>query len=96
VPLPPSASAASRASWRRLPWSPACPWPDAGWRKGSLSEGERQRLAALAAGTANWLLVMFVMAVALPLLPAKLADLFWLFASTGASTGTEILRHGGL
>ena len=53
-------------------------------------------MAAIAAGTANWLLVMFVMAVALPLLPAKLADLFWLFASTGASTGTEILRHGGL
>ena len=27
---------------------------------------------------------MFVLAVALPLLPAKLADPFWLLASTGA------------
>jgi hypothetical protein len=33
--------------------------------EGSLSEGERQRLAALAAATANGLLVMFVLAVAL-------------------------------
>jgi hypothetical protein len=41
-------------------------------------------LAALAAATANGLLVMFVLAVALPLLPAKLADPFWLLAFTGA------------
>jgi hypothetical protein len=41
-------------------------------------------LAALAAATANALLVMFVLAVALPLLPAKLADPFWLLAFTGA------------
>ena len=39
---------------------------------------------------------MFVMAVALPLLPAKLADPFWLFDSTAAPTRKEILRHGGL
>ena len=58
--------------------------------------GERQRLAGLAAATANGLLVMFVLAVALPLLPAKLADPFWLLAFTGAPTRTEILRHGGL
>ena len=52
--------------------------------EGSLSKGERQRLAGLAAATANGLLVMFVLAVALPLLPAKLADPFWLLAFTGA------------
>ncbi|MFZ9753039.1 MAG: hypothetical protein ACO3B3_05740 [Cyanobium sp.] len=52
--------------------------------EGSLSNGERQRLAALAAATANGLLVMFVLAVALPLLPPKLADPFWLLAFTGA------------
>ena len=52
--------------------------------EGSLSEGERQRLAALAAATANGLLVIFVLAVALPLLPPKLADPFWLLAFTGA------------
>ncbi len=52
--------------------------------KGSLSEGERQRLAALAAATANALLVMFVLAVALPLLPTKLAGPFWQLASPGA------------
>lgn len=44
--------------------------------EGSLSEGERQRLAAIAAGTANGLLVIFVLAVALSLLPPKLADPF--------------------
>ena len=52
--------------------------------QGSLSNGKRQRLAALAAATANALLVMFVLAVALPLLPPKLADPFWLLAWTGA------------
>ena len=52
--------------------------------EGSLSKGERQRLAGLAAATVNGLLVMFVLAVALPLLPAKLADPFWLLAFTGA------------
>ena len=52
--------------------------------QGSLSNGKRQRLAALAAATANALLVMFVLAVALPLLPPKLADPFWLLACTGA------------
>ena len=41
-------------------------------------------VAALAAATANALLVMFVLAVALPLLPAKLVDPFWLLAFTGA------------
>jgi hypothetical protein len=44
--------------------------------EGSLSNGKRQRLAAL--------LVMFVLAVALPLIPAKLADPFRLLAFTGA------------
>jgi len=48
------------------------------------------------ATTANGLLVMFVLAVALLLLPAKLTDPFWLLACTGAPTRTEILRHGGL
>ena len=52
--------------------------------EGSLYEGERQRLAGLAAATANGLLVMFVLAVALPLIPPKLADPFWLLAFTGA------------
>ena len=52
--------------------------------EGSLSEGERQRLAALAAATANGLLVLFVLSVALPLIPPKLADPFWLLAFTGA------------
>jgi len=52
--------------------------------EGSLSKGERQRLAALAAVTAMGLLVLFVLAVALPLLPPKLADPFWLLAFTGA------------
>ena len=49
--------------------------------EGSLSKGERQRLAALAAATANGL---FVLSVALPLIPPKLADPFWLLAFTGA------------
>ena len=52
--------------------------------EGSLSNGKRQRLAALAAATANALLVMFVLAVALPLLPTKLAGPFWQLASPGA------------
>jgi len=52
--------------------------------KGSLSEAERLRLAGLASATANGLLAMFVLAVALPLLPPKLADPFWLLAFTGA------------
>jgi tetrahydromethanopterin S-methyltransferase subunit F len=46
--------------------------------------GERQRLAGLAATRANGLLVMFVLAVALPLLPPNLVDPFWLLAFTGA------------
>ncbi len=52
--------------------------------EGSLFKGERQRLAGLAAATANGLLVLFVLVVALPLLPLKLADPFWLLAFTGA------------
>ena len=39
---------------------------------------------------------MFVMAVALPLLPPKLANPFWLLSFIAAPTRTEILRHGGL
>jgi len=50
-------------------------------------------LAAFAAATANGLLAMSVLAVALPLLPPKLADPFWLLAFTAAPTGTEILRQ---
>ena len=49
----------------------------------SLSVGERQRLASLLAAVANVLLLMFVLAVALPLLPLKLADPFWQLAFTG-------------
>ncbi len=40
-------------------------------------------MTGLASATANGLLVMFVLAVALPLLPTKLAGPFWLLASTG-------------
>ena len=43
----------------------------------SLSPGERQRLAWLLAAVANVLLLIFVLAVALPLIPLKLADPFW-------------------
>ena len=49
----------------------------------SLPVGERQRLASLLAAVANVLLLMFVLAVALPLLPLKLADPFWQLAFTG-------------
>jgi hypothetical protein len=49
----------------------------------SLPVGERQRLASLMAVVANVLLLMFVLAVALPLLPLKLADPFWQLAFTG-------------
>jgi hypothetical protein len=49
-----------------------------------LSEGELQGLAAITAGTANALLATFVLAVALSLLPHKLADPLWLLAFTGA------------
>ena len=41
-------------------------------------------MTAIASATANALLVMFVLAVALPLLPPKLVDPFWLLAFTGA------------
>ena len=40
-------------------------------------------MAAISARTANALLVIFVLAVALLLLPAKLADPFWLLVFTG-------------
>ena len=40
-------------------------------------------MTGLASATANGLLVMFVLAVALPLLPTKLAGPLWLLASTG-------------
>ena len=86
-PLPHSASAASlgsTSSWRRVPLAPPCPGPEGGRWKGYLSEGEAQRFAALASATANGLLVIFVLAVALPLLPTKLADPFWLLAFSGA------------
>jgi hypothetical protein len=64
--------------------APPCPGPEGGRWKGYLSEGEAQRFAALASATANGLLVIFVLAVALPLLPTKLADPFWLLAFSGA------------
>lgn len=50
----------------------------------SLSPAERKRLASLLAAVANVLLLLFVLAVALPLLPLKLIDPFWLLAFTGA------------
>ena len=50
----------------------------------SLSVGERQRLASLLAAAANVLLLLFVLAVALPLLPLKLADPFWQLSFTAA------------
>ncbi len=50
----------------------------------SLSVGERQRLASLLAAVANVLLLMFVLAVSLPLLPLKLADPFWQLSFTAA------------
>ena len=49
----------------------------------SLSIGERQRLASLLAAVANVLLLMFMLAVSLPLLPLKLADPFWQLGFTG-------------
>ena len=79
-----------------MPSAPPCPGPECGRWKGALAEGECLRLAGLAAATANALLVIFVLAVALPLLPPKLANPFWLLAFTGGPTRTEILRHGGL
>jgi hypothetical protein len=39
---------------------------------------------ASATATANGLLVLFVLAVALPLIPPRLADPFWLLAFTGS------------
>ena len=59
--------------------------------EGSRSEGERQRLAALAAATANGLLVIFVLAVALPLLPPKLADPFWLLEAQAELEGLHLV-----
>jgi hypothetical protein len=50
----------------------------------SLSLGERQRLASLLAAVVTLLLLFFVLAVALPLLPLKLADPFWQLAFTAA------------
>ncbi len=50
----------------------------------SLSGGERQRLASLLAAVATLLLLFFVLAVALPLLPLKLSDPFWQLAFTAA------------
>jgi hypothetical protein len=50
----------------------------------SLSPGERLRLASLLAAVANVLLLLFVLAVALPLLPPKLVDPFWQLSFTGA------------
>jgi hypothetical protein len=52
--------------------------------EGSLSQSERQGLASLAAATAHVLLALFVLTVALPLLPPKPLDPFWLLAFTGA------------
>ena len=50
----------------------------------SLSGGERQRLASLLAAVATLLLLFFALAVALPLLPLKLADPFWQLAFTAS------------
>ena len=50
----------------------------------SLSQPERQRLASLLAATATLLLLLFSLAVALPLLPPKLVDPFWQLAFCSA------------
>jgi hypothetical protein len=50
----------------------------------SLSPLERQRLASLLAAVATLLLLFFALAVALPLIPLKLADPFWQLAFTAA------------
>ena len=50
----------------------------------SLSGGERKRLASLLAAVAMLLLLFFALAVALPLLPLKLADPFWQLAFTSS------------
>ena len=42
--------------------------------EGSLSKDERQQLAALSSATANVLFALFVLAVALPLVPLRLAS----------------------
>ena len=57
----------------------------------SLSPLERQRLASLLAAVATLLLLFFALAVALPLLPLKLADPFWQLAFTAA-----LCSHGFL
>ena len=57
----------------------------------SLSPLERQRLAALLAAAATLLLLVFVLAVALPLLPPRLLDPFWQMAFTAALTGNGFL-----
>ena len=50
----------------------------------SLSPLERQRVASLLAAAATLLLVVFVLAVALPLLPPRLLDPFWQLSFTAA------------
>ncbi len=50
----------------------------------SLAPQERRRLASLLVAVATLLLLSFVLAVALPLLPLKLADPFWQLAFTSA------------
>jgi hypothetical protein len=57
----------------------------------SLSPLERQRLAALLAAAATLLLLVFVLAVALPLLPPRLLDPLWQLAFTAALTGNGFL-----
>ena len=57
----------------------------------SLSPGERQRLAALLAAVATLLLLVFLLAVALPLLPPRLLDPFWQLACTAALTTNGFL-----
>ncbi|MEA5414693.1 hypothetical protein [Synechococcus sp. BA-132 BA5] len=50
----------------------------------ALTAGERQRLSSLLAAVANVFVLLFVLAVALPLIPLKLADPFWQLAFTAA------------
>jgi hypothetical protein len=57
----------------------------------SLPVGERQRLASLLVSVANLLLLMFVLAVALPLIPLKLADPFWQLSFTAAFCSNSFL-----
>ena len=56
-----------------------------------LPSGEGRRLASLLAAVATLLLLLFTLAVALPLLPPRLADPFWQLAFSGALCSNGVL-----